>query len=45
MKFGEFTRRYRWFLLAALLVYVGASVWLFRATDDDQNAPFIYLVF
>ena len=45
MKLAEYLRRYRWWLAAALLVYLGFSLWLLGATDDPSDAPFVYLVF
>jgi hypothetical protein len=45
MKPIEWLRRYRWWLAAALLVYLGVSLWLLGATGDPSDAPFVYLVF
>ena len=40
-----FLKKYKWYLLAALLVYAGITVWLFAATDNPQEVPFEYQVF
>jgi hypothetical protein len=45
MKLVEFARRYKWYLLAALLIYLVVSLWLLHATDDAQDVPFVYQVF
>ncbi len=44
MKLADFLHRYRWYLAAALVLYVGLSLWLLAATDG-QDEPFVYLVF
>jgi hypothetical protein len=45
MKLVEFARRYKWHLLAVLLLYLVASLWLLHATDDADDVPFVYQVF
>jgi hypothetical protein len=45
MKLAEVARRYKWWLAAALLVYLGVSLWLFGTSGDPSDAPFVYLVF
>ena len=45
MKPVEFVRRHRWALLAALLVYLGIALWLWLATRDTSDVPFVYQVF
>jgi hypothetical protein len=45
MKLVEFARRYKWYLLAALLLYLVVSLWLLHATDDAHDVPFVYQVF
>ena len=41
----RFLKKYRWYLVAALLVYAAATLWLFAATDNPQEVPFEYQVF
>ena len=45
MKLLEFARRHRWALLAMLLVYLGVALWLYLATQDGSDVPFVYQVF
>ena len=45
MKLVELARRYRWWIAAALLGYLGVSLWLASAAGDGHDAPFVYLVF
>lgn len=40
-----FLRKYRWYLIVAVLVYAAVSVWLFVATDTPQETPFEYQIF
>jgi hypothetical protein len=41
----DFLRRYKWYLIASLVIYLGVSIWLFFATDQPQAVPFQYQVF
>jgi len=41
----EFVRRCRWLLIGMLLVYLGVALWLYFATQDPGDAPFVYQVF
>jgi len=41
----RFLYRYRWWLLASLLVYAALTFWLFYLTDTPQTTPFEYQVF
>ena len=41
----EFVRRYRWVLLGMLLLYLGVALWLYFATQDSSDVPFVYQVF
>lgn len=45
MRLLEFVRRHRWTLLGMLLVYLGIALWLYLATHDSSDAPFVYQVF
>jgi hypothetical protein len=45
MRFVELVRRYRWYVLAAVLVYLGLSLFFFGALGDPGDVPFLYLVF
>jgi hypothetical protein len=39
---GRFLKKYRWYLLGLLVVYVAVSLWLVFLTDSPQEVPFEY---
>jgi hypothetical protein len=40
----DFLRKYRWWLVGVLVVYVGGSLILLYLTDSPQALPFQYQV-
>lgn len=40
----EFLRKYRWWIVGVLVVYVGISLLLVLLTDSPQSLPFQYQV-
>lgn len=40
----EFARKYKWYLLGIVGLYVAVSLWLFFFTDSPQSVPFVYQV-
>ena len=45
MKPLEFARRHGWVLLVVLLIYLALALWLYLATQDASDVPFVYQVF
>ena len=40
----ELVKKYRWYLVTLVCVYIGISIWLFFVTDSPQSVPFEYQV-
>jgi len=40
----EFIRKYRWYLIGIVCIYIAVSLWLLLFTDSPQNVPFVYQV-
>ena len=40
----EFLKKYRWYILAMVVLYAGISLWLFFLTDSPQAVPFEYQI-
>ena len=45
MRVTEFVRKYRWYLLASVLIYLALSLLLYFAGGSGEDAPFVYQVF
>jgi len=41
----EFVKRYKWYFIVSLLIYLAASIWLLYSTSTPQRVPFEYQVF
>jgi hypothetical protein len=39
---GEVIKKYKWYLVAIVVVYAAISLWLFFLTDSPQTVPFEY---
>ncbi|MDB4433189.1 hypothetical protein N9166_00445 [bacterium] len=39
---GGLFKKYRWYLIAIIVLYAAISVWLFFLTDTPQTVPFEY---
>jgi hypothetical protein len=35
-------KKYKWYVIALVALYVGISLWLFFLTDSPQSVPFEY---
>lgn len=40
----ELLKKYRWYILAVVVLYAAITLWLFVFTDAPQNVPFEYEV-
>ena len=40
----EFVKKYKWYLIAMVCLYVAISLWLFFLTSAPQSVPFEYQV-
>ena len=45
MRITELLKKYRWYLIASVLIYVVLSLLLYFATEGGPDAPFVYQVF
>lgn len=41
---GELFRKYKWYLIAIVVIYAGISLWLFFLTNSPQSVPFEYQI-
>ncbi len=41
---AEFWKKYRWYVIGAMVAWAAATLWLMYATNAPQNAPFRYQV-
>jgi hypothetical protein len=39
---GELIKKYKWHLVAIVVLYAAISLWLFFFTDSPQTVPFEY---
>jgi hypothetical protein len=40
----DFVKKYKWYLIGMVCLYVTISLWLFFLTDSPQSVPFEYQV-
>ncbi len=40
----ELLKKYRWYLIAVVVLYAAITLWLFFFTEAPQNVPFEYEV-
>ena len=45
MRIAEFVKKYKWYLIASVLIYLALSLLLQLAAGDGQDVPFVYQVF